>query len=211
MLPKIGPTLPTYDDPAAKWEAIAANLATEKNPPQQRQSLQPPDSPLSAVQPELLANDKALGAVISALNRDGVCLIRNALPAATALAIHSQMQSHLAAREAAVGLNKQSAGDSGRRAGSVMSRSRASWDAALHPLVMEVCAGVLGRQAREPFRPVLALYFCGTCRQRCCWASSSRSAANAGTNEKSRGYASGAFLLQPAVADAAFSAAPLPD
>ena len=87
-----------------------------------------------------------LQAVLSALDRDGVCMIRNALPADIPRSIHQQMEPHLAARAETVGLSKQTAGESGRQAGSVLSRSQASWDAALHPLIMELCAGVIGRQ-----------------------------------------------------------------
>ena len=133
------PELPAYDDPDEKWEAIAASL--DEEPPTSAAS-----EPLAAVEWGGVGDEDALGAVASVLHRDGVCMIRNALPAETALAIHSQMEPSLAARAEAVGLSKQSAGDSGRRAGRVLSASRASWDAAMHPLVMELCAGVLGRQ-----------------------------------------------------------------
>ena len=144
------PKLPAYDNPDEKWEAIAASLDEEL----------PTDAsePLAAVEWGGVGDEDALGAVASALHRDGACMIRNALPTETALAIHSQMEPHLAARAEAGLLNKQSAGVSGRQAGSVLSRSRASWDAAMHPLVMELCSGVLGRQVpatphRQPHSP----------------------------------------------------------
>ena len=139
--------LPAYNEPSDKWEAIAHSLSDAQQAPSA------PEEPVVAVEwPCLRPGEQSpppvdvLRAVLSALDRDGVCMIRNALPADVPLTIHAQMEPHLAARAESVGLNKQSAGDSGRRSGSVLSRSRASWGAALHPLVLELCVGILGRQ-----------------------------------------------------------------
>eukprot|EP01052_Picozoa_sp_SAG31_P024331 SAG31_NODE_2062_length_6536_cov_8.777691_8_plen_161_part_00 len=148
--------LPAYVEPDDKWESIdrvvaqkRSEIVSERQP--QRITSPAADEPIAAV--EFTRADwmrappmDTLQSVLSVLERDGVCLIRNAIPADVPIAIHEQMEPYLAARAETVGLNKQTAGDSGRQAGSVMSRARASWDVALHPLIMELCAAVLGRQ-----------------------------------------------------------------
>lgn len=81
--------------------------------------------------------------IIAYLHRDGAVIIDNAVSESTCDDIEKEMRPYIDACDsgAASFLGKVT-----KRAGSVAARSRASWEILAHPILMDVCAGVLGQQ-----------------------------------------------------------------
>jgi ectoine hydroxylase-related dioxygenase (phytanoyl-CoA dioxygenase family) len=149
-------TLAAYDEPDERWDALQEQMVSGEL------SHASPGGSIASVEWGG-GVDAVLPAVLAALNTDGVCVVKNAMSAATAAAIREQMEPHLARLEATNGMAKGMAAQpkakpddddaaaaasapAGRRAGAVLSRSEAAWEPVQHPLVMALLEGVLGRQ-----------------------------------------------------------------
>ena len=84
-----------------------------------------------------------LGLAVAALDRDGVVVLERAVSEAACAAVRAQMAPYL---EASYLVGAGPGGANARRPGAVLARSRASWAMAMHPAVLQLCEGVLGRQ-----------------------------------------------------------------
>jgi hypothetical protein len=148
----IGPSepLPCYDEPDAKWETLLQQAASQPGVG---------GGSISSVQwyPRNSSPDDVMPQILRALAQDGCVVVRDLTDLATASRIREQMEpfmgSTLGSGSSAV-FNHETprpppesrTKDSGRRAGAVVARAEASWGLVTHPLLVDLCAGVLGRQ-----------------------------------------------------------------
>jgi hypothetical protein len=89
--------------------------------------------------------------IVRALQQDGACVLERVVTEDVCDGIISQMQPYLNATGHGDGfLGRQT-----KRAGAVVSRSPASWKCIMHPLLMKLCEGVLGRQVLHMTRAQL--------------------------------------------------------
>ena len=115
--------------PDAAWDAIHAAVKARTvagmPPAGELVRLRWPDCPLDTL--------------VAGLARDGAVIVEAAVTAAACAAVEREMDPHIQA-VVAEGPNRS------RRPGCVLARSPASWELAEHPLVLQACEGVLGRQ-----------------------------------------------------------------
>jgi hypothetical protein len=150
--PEVHSTLPCYDEPDEAWDALQEGLNFAARPGSTIEGSSAdrrggrdtpaastaPGAGITSVRWSPSSEQSFLPALLCGLDRDGVVMVRDAASPATVAALREQIEPYLAANLLASGMNKQSAGDSGRRAGAVLSRAEASWGLAMHPAVMQV-------------------------------------------------------------------------
>ena len=126
-----------YEKADARWDACQAEMPVliDSLPPT------PPGSLVSLDWPAARAEQ-----VCAALVRDGAVIVRNAVPAETCERLRREMAPYVEETPLKGSMLDPSIPKATRRTGAVLARSRASWELAAHPLVMEVCDGFLGRQ-----------------------------------------------------------------
>jgi hypothetical protein len=80
-------TLAAYDEPDERWDALQEQMVSGEL------SHASPGGSIASVEWGG-GVDAVLPAVLAALNTDGVCVVKNAMSAATAAAIREQMEAH---------------------------------------------------------------------------------------------------------------------
>jgi hypothetical protein len=89
-----------------------------------------------------LSPEQPLEAVLAALWRDGAVVLEHAVSDTCADRVVAEMTLYMDA------LSKGDAftGENTKRAGAVVGRSPASWEIVAHPMLLQVCEAVIGRQ-----------------------------------------------------------------
>ena len=105
-----------------------------------------------------------IAAAAAALARDGAVVIERALDPRKCEAVRAEMAPYVAEAAEEQWLLLDSEGKPSTSAGAcasgcVLARSPASWDFAQHPLILELCEGVLGRQVLTKSADALAEQF----------------------------------------------------
>ena len=127
--------------PLAKWGKIREELPTllreigERIDPTALVHL-PPDAA-----PEL---------VVAYLHRDGAVIVDRAVSEDTADATLREMHPYV--EDTPFGRDSF-VGNATKRTGALVARSKSSWSMVAHPLLMDVCEGVLGQQLMHLDRP----------------------------------------------------------
>ena len=158
------PNLPPYDEPDTKWEPLREGAL--------QAAQEPAGSQIEHVH-WALEDPSLVQRVLCALARDGVVVVRDLVAPSAACAVREQIEPYMGSVDgsapAPVGdgnstnkladPNGAPAGhyfaDNGRRAGAVLARAEASWGLVLHPLLIALCEGVLGRQVLMKSRTVM--------------------------------------------------------
>jgi hypothetical protein len=118
-------------EPSEMWDEVQRKIRSTQ-----------PDTPSAVPVVEHFSPDDPMFEKIRALRRDGAIIIDRAVTEGVCDDIKAEMQPYLDVTTTGDGfLGKQT-----KRAGACVSRSPASWKCILHPSLMQLCEGVLGRQ-----------------------------------------------------------------
>ena len=84
----------------------------------------------------------ALAMILAALWRDGACILKNAVLDECADRVVAEMTPYMDA----LSKGDTFTGTNTTRAGAVVARSPASWEIVAHPVLLQVCEAIIGRQ-----------------------------------------------------------------
>ena len=103
------------------------------------------------------ADESVVERSLAALARDGAVVLANAVPAALCDELLHDLEPYRAAcqlgGDAGLGMNT-------KRVGSIVARSAASYPIVAHPVMMQLCDALLGRQVSPPHSSAPAVQAC---------------------------------------------------